>query len=256
MFIIAVISAFSLWVPGILSALKFKESPVFFKPFLLLMIVGSLNELLSFLLLLNGYASTANNNVYVLIESVLLVQFFYWSGMAFTRKALYYSLLAVLSATWLLDNFLYGSIYQLGLWFRIIYSAIVIVLGNTVLVKSVLRRRLMPMEIVDLPFWKNPYLLACAALVLYFTYKLPVEIRWLFGDPGINIFMIIVILNGIVNLIFGVVVWLLPVTKMGAGKVISIKTASLPGKVIHLPAPWLFKKQRKAGKNYRARHTT
>src|SRR5258708_37796261 len=73
------IFAFSISIPALIGWIRFvKISPTYY-PFLFCIWIGLLNEILGYIITHKGYSNAVNNNIYVLIESILITwQFKKW----------------------------------------------------------------------------------------------------------------------------------------------------------------------------------
>jgi hypothetical protein len=176
----------------------YKTDPAFY-PFLLLLTIGFINEITSFLLVKNGFANYYNYNIFKLLESLLLTwQFHKWGLFTHSRK-LYYSLQGLFFTSWFIETFFHSSIQTFNSYFIITQSAIIVV---------------MSVHMINLIVFngynsiiKQPAFLICAALILYFTYSILVEAFWLYGlnksKPfRLKIFEIMAYVNVTCNLIF------------------------------------------------------
>ncbi len=114
-------------------------------------------------------------NCFVLVEVFLLFwMFFEFKNKRLTVKRIYGVLLALCLLVFIGETIAYGGLYELLSWYRIVVSFIFVFIAvdhiNYLLVNE---RRLV---------WKSPEFLICFGLVLYFCYKLLVEIFTEYAD--------------------------------------------------------------------------
>ena len=82
-----------------------KSDPAFF-PFLLLLTVGLVNEVISVILIRQGRQNVFNYNLYGLVEALLLAwQFLKW-GLFKGARRLYYSLQVLFVSLWMAESLL------------------------------------------------------------------------------------------------------------------------------------------------------
>src|ERR1044072_7179021 len=94
------IIAFSIAIPATLGLVRFKKSERSFLPFLWLMWLSIINELVSFIAIKTGHSNAVNYNVFTLVEGLLITwQFNKWK--LFERlQVLYKGILIVFTGSW------------------------------------------------------------------------------------------------------------------------------------------------------------
>jgi hypothetical protein len=198
-----VIFSCSIFIAAIISWVRFKRIAPAFYPFIICIWLGSLNELVSVFFENLDWPTAPNNNIYVLLEALLLtVQLSRWRP--FKGLSL---LLVVLVLAWLADTLVFGSFFRISSYFRVLYSAIIVLLAirvNNYLILTE-RGRLL----------KHPVFLSCLGLILFFTYKILVEAFWLYGlnaSSGFreNVYAIMIWINLFANLIYALAVLWMP----------------------------------------------
>ena len=201
-----VILSCSIFIPAVISAIRLPKVDSAFHPFIICLWVGAINELISIYLSQSGNSTHVNNNIYVIIEAILLTwQLKKWG--AFDRfPVLFYSLIAIFITSWLLENYFLSSIHTTEPWFRLAYSFIIVLLAIQVVNHLIIseRRSLI----------RNPIFLIAIGWIIYFTYKGLIEVFWINGfhsSPGflINVYSIMIWINLLVNIIFSfAVLWM------------------------------------------------
>jgi hypothetical protein len=181
--------------------IRFKRTESGFLPFILCVTIASLNEIISFLLTRYGFFTTVNNNIYVLLEALLIIwQFKYWGLFAF-HKYIFISSFALIIIVWITETFFTSTIYSISFYFRILYSFMIILMSISVNNNLIITCRH--------SLLKNPVFLTCSGFIIYFTYKILVEAFWLYGlnagrDFRINVYLLLTWINLFVNLIYAV----------------------------------------------------
>lgn len=194
-------------VPAATGLLRFRKINRFYYPIIFCIWLGSLVEITSVILVLYRHSNAVVSNIYVLIESLLLLwQFKRWK--LFKKKKQLFSIsIALFSILWLLENFYFSTIFNFCSYFRILYSFI------TVLMSIVIINQLVVSERKSL--LKNSSFLLCVGLVFYYTLQALVEAFWVYGvDDKVfstNVYNISVITNFITNLLYTVaIIWIPP----------------------------------------------
>lgn len=165
------ISAFSVLVAGIIGLIRFKTIGRSFYPFLFLIWLAALNEILSFILSSSGRYTPVNNNVYVLLEALLITHFFKWQGLFKQHVLVYYSIIALLVFSWCLEAVMVNLTSDLS-YFRIIGSYVIILMSIITLNRLVVSG--------EPGLLKNPRFLIALSFLFYFLYKALVEPFYLY----------------------------------------------------------------------------
>lgn len=197
--------SFSIFIPGIMAVLFFRKIGHCYYPFLACLWIGCFNEALSFVLIMQGKQTLVNNNIYVLLESLLLC-WFLWRASLITSKPLFRGLLLLFIASWVAETAVFSRIQDNSTYFRIIYSLALVLISihgiNSILLhyhRSLIR---------------NPKFVLCCAFIIYFTYKAFILAIVTYGwtrDPDllVNLYVIMIYLNLGVNLLYALaVLWM------------------------------------------------
>jgi len=202
-----VILSCSIFVPAVIGGVRILKVDSAFHPFIICLWIGAINELISIYFSQSGNSTHVNNNIYVIIEAILLIwQLKRWG--AFDRfHRLYFMLILIFISGWLLENYFLASIHATEPWFRLGYSFIIVLLAIQVVNHLIIseRRSLI----------RNPIFLVTMGCIIYFTYKGLVEVFWINGfntSPGflINVYSIMIWINLLVNIIFSFAVLWMP----------------------------------------------
>lgn len=202
-----VIFSFSIFIAVIISIVRFRFISRSFYPFVYCLWIGLINEGISYFITLSGHTNAVNNNIYILIESILIVwQFKRW-GLFRRRRYLFGLIIFLFIGVWLIENFIVSHITLIGSYFRVTYSFIIVLLSihliNELIVKE--RGNLL----------KNAIFLFCVTFVIYYTYKVFVEIFWLYGlnsskNFRIRVYDILAYINLLSNLIYALAILWIP----------------------------------------------
>lgn len=192
-------------IPAITGIIRFSKINQIFHPFIYFIGLGTLNEIGSYLIIFNGFSNVIISNIYVLLESCLILwQFRNWK--LFKKRRVFFGLVLVTFAVaWLLENFIFSHITIFCSHFRIFYS-FCIVMCSIIVINSLItteRRNLL----------KNSTFLICIGYAFYYTLQILVEAFWIYGlgDQGFstNVYYISIIANFITNLVYTVaIIWI------------------------------------------------
>jgi hypothetical protein len=172
-FLLSAIWSMSIGIAAIIACWRFRTIHPVFRPFIYCTWLAFANEILSIIMVKTIHSNAVNSNIYVLLESFLIVwQFRKW-GLFERYKIIFRCLLVVLLLAWITENFIVSSIRHFSSWFRIFYSFIIVLLSISLLNRLILREkgRLL----------KNPIALICLTFIVYYTYKVLVETFWVYG---------------------------------------------------------------------------
>jgi hypothetical protein len=204
---LVLIMSFSVLVPAVIGWVRFKRIHPTFYPFIFCLWIGSLNEGISYLTSKLQHSNAINNNVYVLVEGVLLLwQFEKW-GNFLGKRGFFLFYAGLFTIAWLLDNFLISKITHFSSYYRILYSAIICLMSINYINLIIVRER---KNLV-----RNSAFLICAGFIIFYTYKVMVETFWLYGlnnGSGFrtNVYLILAYINLLTNCIFTLAVAWIP----------------------------------------------
>lgn len=201
------ILSFSILIGTVIGWIRFKKTEPAFFPFLVCLTVASGNEICSFIMTLNGYSTTYNNNIYVLLEALLITwQFKNW-GLFKNFKMAYLFLMFVICIAWIAENFGMYKMAAISFYFRIFYAFIIVLMSIHINNNLILtfRNNLL----------KSPVFLICTGFIIYFTYKILIEAFWFYGlnvsrDFRINVYLLLTWINLFVNLIYAAAMLWIP----------------------------------------------
>ena len=193
---------------AIIAVIKFNKIERSFYPFLILLWVASLNEIISLIVSLLGYSTVLNNNIYVLAEALLILwQFKEWD-LFNSYKRMYRLVNITLILVWIFENNSTAALGKLTMHFRLLYSLLIVVLSihlNTRLVFNYKKNLV-----------RSPVFLICSGFTIFFTYKILIEVFWMYGlNTSVsfrnNVYIILIWINGLINILYSVALLCIPV---------------------------------------------
>lgn len=199
-----VVLAFSIFISGIIAIIRFKQIPEKYRPFIYLIWIGCINEVIGLYLALKYHNNLICSMIYTLVESLFFLWFFKRLGLFEGRYRKWLYFLAVLFVfIWIANSFFTDSFKsQIVYYFDIIYAFCLVILSIRVINNLLFTER-------DLV--KNPAFLISIGLIIFFTYQI---IQRMFGLAGLknsytfqmNVQQLLYIINFLVNLIFALAV--------------------------------------------------
>ena len=195
----------SVFIGAVIALIRFREIDNAFHPFVYFLWVGSFNELLSIILVLNKYQSVLNSNIYVLVEAVLLLWFFKKLG-TFDYKV-FYQLILLLLLVWLGENIVFGVITVNSTYFRISYSLLVVFMSINVLNRMIFSTRK--------HLFKDALFLILVSFIIYYSFKSLIQAFVIYGINRnssflLSIYIIMVYVNFTINLIYALAALWIP----------------------------------------------
>lgn len=216
MTITLILSITTLWLACIAGAVRCHRTDTIFLPFLCFLWLGGINEFLSLILWINKIPTTVNNNFYVLFEVLLLIYFFRRTDLLQWRRGLYSTIILSLAILWVLENIVNNGWLKISFIFRIVSAITIILISFHTKVKVAFSYEVEFNNLSNRPLYRNPLFLICIGLIIFFTFKLLIEIYWLCGlDRNllfkIKVYNILNIINIGVNLLYSIaILWIPP----------------------------------------------
>lgn len=194
-FLLNVVSGLSISIPALLILRRISKIHSSFYPFAVLLWVGALNEILSFIMILTKQHNLVNSNVYVLMEFfIILFLFKNWNGWRIRTVVI---LIAAGFTVWIVDNFVWHSLSDNNSLFRLFYSLVTMILAMGVLSITILEERK--------SLFKNPTFLISLIFIIFYSFKAVYESFNLFhiginSNFHYNLWLVLSIINLIANL--------------------------------------------------------
>lgn len=204
-YIYSIVLNYTIVIAAIAGIIRFKYILSDVYPFLFIIFVGTINELISTARIHNMGSNAINSNVYVLLEYLLVMyQFFKWD--LFTLRS--FALLAAAGLVmWLTDNFVLNTIVQNNSLFRSFYSFVIVILSTNQLSKLLVYERG--------PLFKNATFIICITFLIYYGCKAFVEAFNAFHigfsyDLLWNLWIILYFVNAIANILYAIAILCIP----------------------------------------------
>jgi hypothetical protein len=199
------IFAFSIIIPAVLGFWKFSGTNQDYHPFFFFIWFGLLNEIISTVVNFSGSSNAINSNIYVLIESFLILWLFRrWK--LFKNYNIFYALVFLYLAAWVAENLFISRITFFNSYFRILYSFGTVLMSIQVVNQLIVRQQK--------SMTTNATFIISIGFIIYYTYKILVEVFWVYGlnknsEFRENVYNILHFINLFCNLIYALaIVWI------------------------------------------------
>lgn len=196
----------SILLPIIAGLIRFRRIDRSYRPFLLLLLIGFIVEIISFSLIRLKTSNDIALNIYKLIEWVLIAWQFHIWGLLRQKKKLFYALMIVTILFWATECIIFGM-YNFSPYFLFFYSFLIVLLSINKI------NFMITHEMRNL--FSNPKFLICIGFIIYFIYMIvdywASEISKL-GKPEISITLVFwgSYINVLANIIYATAFLLIP----------------------------------------------
>jgi hypothetical protein len=206
--IIAFLFSQSVLLPIIIGLIRFRRIDRAYRPFLLLLIIGFITEIISFILIIDLHRSNALAvNIYILIEWILIaLQFHVW-GFLKQKKWLFYGLVTFVCLVWFVENLIFGKITEIVPYFRFFYYFLIVLFSVNEINFMITH--------YNRNLFRNPKFLICIAFIIYFIYM--IVYFWAFqvsrfgkSDISNRIIFLMAYVNIFTNTIYAIAFLLVP----------------------------------------------
>ena len=205
-YVVAVLS-FSIFIAGLIGLVRIRRIDEVYYPFIFLLWLGIINELLAYFIVRQGKSNAINANLYYLLESLIIIyQFKRWNFYR-APPTIFYTLGIAVSFFWIGENFLFGRIQEFSSYF-IIFHSFIIVLLSVRMINTLLARQ-------SKKLLRNSIFVISTGFIIYFTYAALVEGFYLYGLSSGTLFRIyvsriLVFVNLFTNLLYALAVLWMP----------------------------------------------
>lgn len=201
------ILSFSILIPAIVGVARIRKIDNTLYPFIFCIWIAALNEILSAVLTSFQINNASNNNIYLLIEALLIGwQFKNWGLLSFYKHAFRVYILVVISG-WLLETSFLSELHVIKSGFRIIWSFLIVLMSIHINNKLIYhhRGRLL----------RSPVFFIGTGLIFYYSFKIFIEAFLLYGiaaGPAFykSLFVILAWINLFTNLLFAYAILCIP----------------------------------------------
>lgn len=198
-YVIAIAAVIGVW--------RMKQIDETYYPIIILACVATVNEVLSTILSHTIHSTALNNNIYVLVEAILIVwQFSRWKVFG-GAKVIYVVIAGAMATLWSLEQIYILKASDVSVMCRIIFSFIIVFMSMVMCSKAIFEN---PYNL-----WRQSTFLICVGFCLFFTYKIVTETFWLNGitmsEPFLlKLLYIMTAINFLTNVLFCLAILWIP----------------------------------------------
>lgn len=200
----AFLFSLSILAPAITGVIRYRHIPVSYHPVIYLLLLGLANELTCYLFFYNS-SNALPTNIYFLCEFLLFAwQFHNWKNILRIRW-LYILLIAGMVSLWIIENIVWGRLFQFSPVFQVTYSLALVLLAINQLSWLVVNDK---GRIIT-----NPVFIISIAVIIFFSYKVLTEIFYYYAATDSiknNIFVIESYLNVGYNIMLTIAIICIP----------------------------------------------
>jgi hypothetical protein len=198
---------YSILLAAVLAILRYQKTDTRYYPFFYLIWIGVINEIISTILVQNGYYNIINSTIYSFIEAILILLLFYKFNL-YSLK-IFYFLLLIISAAYVVEE-MYIRFQAFNSYSRIIKGFILVLCSISMINKLLVEEKYVLI--------KNPMFIISVCFLLYFLMGIVVESFYVYTLPFTSdfrkkIFAIMMIINLIINFIYAYSFLLMPAKK-------------------------------------------
>lgn len=165
----------SILLPLIAALIRYRNVSVSYFPLIMVMAVGLVAEILNFIYN-SSIISVVIFNIYSLIEFYLLLNLFHNWKDVIQNKVLYYGTYILLTLVWSLDNLVFHQLITYQVVYQVMYSGILVLL-------AVNQSNYLVVNYQE-SIIKNPKFIISISFIIFYSYKILVEIFYHFALSG------------------------------------------------------------------------
>ncbi|MDH7462193.1 hypothetical protein QEG73_12925 [Chitinophagaceae bacterium 26-R-25] len=200
----------SILLPLIPGLLRFPYIEKSYRPFIVLLLIGFINEIISFISISIFKTNEVSSNLYLLAEAMFLFYQFHVWGFLKSKDKAFYLFTGLFAIVWIVEEICFGQIASNSRIFVISYSFAVTLLGinqiNYIIIHE--DRRLL----------RNGRFILCMGFIIFYIYQILYE-GALYVNPYLDdnletsnlIILFFGNLNFFVNILYAIAVFLIPV---------------------------------------------
>ena len=197
----------SILLPLLIGLARFRRLGRMYRPFLILLALGALNEPVSYLFIRTMHSNAIPNNLYSLAEWILISWQFHRWGFLRTRQPLYMGLVALISLIWIYEDLVLGQITGYPPYFQVFYCFLTVLLSVNKINFMITHD--------DRRLHSNPIFLICIGFIIFFIYRIVYEWAYQTSVGGATettnfIIMSFGYVNALTNIIFAIALLCIP----------------------------------------------
>lgn len=195
---------YSILIAAFLAIFRYKKTDTRYHPFFYMIWIGVINEVISTILIYNGYYNIINSTIYSFIEAILILWLFY-NFKLYSFKII--SIITFIIFTAYVIEILYIKFQDFNSYSRILKGFIIVLISISMVNKLLVEEK----NVIV----KHPLFILSICFIVYFIMTIVVEAFFVYTLPFTemfkkNILIITIVLNVIINFIYAFVFLIIP----------------------------------------------
>src|SRR6185437_1205297 len=157
----------SILLPFLIGLVRFRVIGWAYRPFLILLVMGALNEPVSYFFIKTTHSNAIPNNLYALAEWILIAWQFHRWGFLRTQQGLYFGLVGLVALVWVTEDLILRQITTFPPYFQIFYCFLAVLLSANKINFMI--------TYDDRSLYGNPIFLICIGFIIFFIYRIIYE---------------------------------------------------------------------------------
>jgi hypothetical protein len=197
----------SIFFAAFIALYRFRKLSSEWLPVMLLVSLAAVNEVISIYHIRHKEGTNINNNIYVLLEALLILWHFKKAGIFTYGPRIFIVLFYCTLFTWAMEIFFISGLDKWYPMFRILSAMMVVgICIYYINILAVFSRSAL---------YKDAHFIIAIAFLLFFSAKVITEIFWISGQHGsivfqVNIFDIFLYINLFVNILYAIALLCIP----------------------------------------------
>lgn len=190
-----------IFLPGIISLIRWKEMESTFRPFVFLIWIGCATEVIATYQISLGQTTVILHNIYFLLESFCILWFFNKTGLFKGQRTLLVVIVTAYASIFLVESLALKKFSMLNTYYIVLYSFITVLMSistiNYLLVNT--KTNLLT----------NGVFIICIGFIVYFTQSALINSFWIYGLTQSrsflkSIYQVMVFVNLFANITYAV----------------------------------------------------
>lgn len=201
----------SILAPFTIALIRFRNIQTNYRPFIALIILGVLSELLSFASIRMFKSNAVVINVFMLFECILILYQFYTWRFYSTPRRWYWIVPAIFILGWIVQNIVFYKIEEFSPFFHVAYSFVIVMLSINEINYLITHE--------NRHLFRNARFLICLGFIIFFIYQILYEGSYYISTTEKNLAIAMTItswtayINVLTNIIYAVAIAYIPAKK-------------------------------------------
>ena len=191
-------TSYSVGIAAIIGLVRIQKIDRAYYPFVFLLVLGIVNEILNTIIINSGHSNAINSNIYILLESLLILSLFAVQGLFINKKFGVFAIAVLYGLTWCIELFFISSIRHFSSYFALLYPFLTVLMSINMINRLLIREKNLML--------KHPMFIICFGFILFYTFTCLIEIFWAYGLGSSKEFRVqILSIHPYINLITNII---------------------------------------------------